>query len=439
MNLLIGAARRDISPKKPLFLWGYPHVPRISTGIHDPLWASAIAFRQGKDALLLIACDALFICPEGTRACRKAIHAKTGVPPERVLISCTHGHSAPVSVEYLTSRADPTVPPPDPEYVAQYHHAIVEAAVDAFTKAEPAELAVTSAQVSGVGTNRLSPDAPRDPEVGLLFARRVKDASPLALTLVYAMHPTVLHEDSMLVSSDFPGFARNEIEDTFPGIQVNYHNGTAGNLSPRYSVKGQNFSEAERLGRILGRAVTVALADLKDKDFTRSALLDGRIAKVSPIPRKVPSVAQAEATHQAALANYAHLKREGAPHGPVRTAECTTFGTEEALLLAKLASTGELDALVKRYTPAEVQVLRIGNAAFVALPGEFFVEYGLEIKKRAPMKTFVVSYANGELQGYIVTPKAAAAGGYEAQNSVFDCRSGALFVEAALGLLKDLA
>ncbi|MCC7518215.1 MAG: neutral/alkaline non-lysosomal ceramidase N-terminal domain-containing protein [Verrucomicrobiae bacterium] len=439
MSLLLGAARRDITPKKPLFLWGYPYVPRTSTGVHDPLWASAMAIRNGDRSVILIAADALFICPDGTHKCREAIRAKTGVPPECVLISTTHGHSAPVVVDYIASRADPTIPPPDPEYIAQYHQAVSDAAIEAFAKAEPAELAATSAQVSGVGTNRLSPDAPRDPEVGLLYARRLKDSSPLALAMVYAMHPTVLHEDSKLVSADFPGYARDEIGAAFPGLTVLYHNGAAGNQSPRYSVKGQTFAEAERLGRILGRSVTVALAGLKAKDFSHDPVLAGRIAKVNPIPRKMPSVADAEAANRAALENFERLKREGAPHGPVRTAECTTFGTMEALLYAKLAASGELQARLRRYLPSEAQVLRIGDQAIVGLPGEFFVEYALEIKKRAPMKTSVVCYANGELQGYIVTPEAAAAGGYEAQNSVFDCRTGTLFVDAALALLRDLA
>jgi len=30
------------------------------------------------------------------------------------------------------------------------------------------------------------------------------------------MHPTVLHEDSTLVSADFPYFVRLEIEEAFP-------------------------------------------------------------------------------------------------------------------------------------------------------------------------------------------------------------------------------
>ncbi len=36
-SLRAGAARRDISPRKPMFLVGYPHVARTSTGIHDPI------------------------------------------------------------------------------------------------------------------------------------------------------------------------------------------------------------------------------------------------------------------------------------------------------------------------------------------------------------------------------------------------------------------
>ena len=79
-----------------------------------------------------------------------------------------------------------------------------------------------------------------------------------------------------------------------------------------------------------------------------------------------------------------------------------------------------------------MQVLRVGEAALVGLPGELFVEYGLAIKAAAPSPTFVISLANGDLQGYITTP---GAGGYEAGISLFLPESGALMVEAALELL----
>ena len=37
-----GAAQVDVTPDSPQFLYGYPHCERISTGVHDPLLASAL-------------------------------------------------------------------------------------------------------------------------------------------------------------------------------------------------------------------------------------------------------------------------------------------------------------------------------------------------------------------------------------------------------------
>ena len=66
-----------------------------------------------------------------------------------------------------------------------------------------------------------------------------------------------------------------------------------------------------------------------------------------------------------------------------------------------------------RVMPAEVQVMRIGDVALVALPGEPFVELGLEIKRRSPAPhTFVVGYAN-DWVGYLPTQVAWEQGGYE--------------------------
>ena len=57
--------------------------------------------------------------------------------------------------------------------------------------------------------------------------------------------------------------------------------------------------------------------------------------------------------------------------------------------------------------------MRIGDVALVALPGEPFVELGLEIKRRSPAPhTFVVGYAN-DWVGYLPTQVAWEQGGYE--------------------------
>jgi hypothetical protein len=67
---------------------------------------------------------------------------------------------------------------------------------------------------------------------------------------------------------------------------------------------------------------------------------------------------------------------------------------------------------------------------YLAWQGEIFIEYALEIKRRFK-DTYVISLANGELQGYIVTEEAAEEGGYEASNSLFPPESGKIIVEAS--------
>lgn len=56
-TLVAGAAACDITPEGPQFLFGYPHVERMSTGVHDRLLSSALYLSDGRVALLLVAND----------------------------------------------------------------------------------------------------------------------------------------------------------------------------------------------------------------------------------------------------------------------------------------------------------------------------------------------------------------------------------------------
>jgi hypothetical protein len=382
--------------------------------------------------------DILFVPAPSVRLCRSAISEAIGVPSGNILISATHTHSGPVTNEVLAWRNDPVVPPPDPDYMELFHRGIIEAAVAAKATAEPARLAVTSAVAEGVGGNRLDPNGLFDAEVGLVAIQRRRDGRWLALNLIYGMHPTVLHEDSQLVSSDFPHFTRRQIAESFPDLTTLYHLGPCGDLSPRYHVKAQTFAEAERLGRRLGSSVVRTLRSLTPADFCDELKLAATLREVELVANAFPSVAEAEVSLNEAREHHEQLKRSGASRGEVRTAECVIFGREEALTLAQAQASGEVARWQDRYRRAEVQVLRIGDLLLAALPGEQFVEYGLEIKKRAPRRAFILSLANGELQGYIVTPAAAAAGGYEAAFALFRPESGQRMVNAALAMMEEL-
>jgi hypothetical protein len=252
--------------------------------------------------------------------------------------------------------------------------------------------------------------------------------------VVYAMHPTVLHEDSTLISGDFPHFTRRFLQaGPLPAdCPVLYHNGASGNQSPRHVTKANTFAEAERLGELLGRSIAGVLPGIK---YLSGVRVSGRVEELELQPREFPGVAAVVAAERAARERFERLRREGAPRPLVRTAECDWFGAEETAELARAAADGRLAAAVRRCLPAELQVIAIGPWRFVGWPGEYFVEYALAVRAQSP-QTFVITMANGELQGYIVTAEAAARGVYEATNAVFRPENGPRVVAATLALLQ---
>ena len=432
MNFQAGAAVRDITPKKSLFLVGYPNVERDSTGVHDPLLASALCLRNDDTTLILVAVDVLQVDPQLARELRRSIANEVGVAEANVFISCTHTHSGPVTQR---TRAEK----PDEEYLAEFRAGIIDAATAAASDLRDAELAWTAADARGAGGNRHAKDGVCDPEVGVLIVRDAATHKPFVISMTYSMHPTVLHEDSTLISSDFPHYARFSLREALgDDVVVLHHTGPAGDQSPRYHVSGQTFDEAERLGRMLGSRVAAAVAKVADTAFSREVTLNAALRPVTLKPRALPSAADAEQLLKDRVATYERLKAEGAPHGPTRSAECAVFGAEHTVDFARMREAGAWDRLVAAYTPMEVQAVRIGKTCLVGLPGELFVEYGLEIKRRAAMRTFVFSLVNGDLHGYIVTPEAARAGCYEASTGIFDPASGRILVDAAVDLLDGL-
>ncbi len=431
MTLQAGVAIRDISPRESMFLAGYPDVERRSAGVHDPLLATALCLRNREQVLLIVSLDILLMDPLTARKLSRQIAGQTGIAEECIFVSCTHTHSGPLTSRFRAFGSDPDV---NENYMREFMAAIVDAAIAAAGSCSEAELAWTTADAAGVGGNRHALDGVSDPEVGVLVVRDAQTHKSMSLSMIHCMHPTVMHEDSLLASADFPGYTRVHLRNALgmDDLPVLFHMGPSGNQSPRYHVKAQTFDEAERLGRMLGGRVLESVQGLRAEDFTRDPVLRGTLKRVRLPLREFPGLEAAEKKLADCVREFERLQKEGAPHGPVRTAECAVFGARNAVAKSRAQESGELAKVHAVYNPAPVQVLRIGCAWLVGLPGEMFVEYDLQIKEQAGAKCFVVSLVNGDLQGYVVTPEAEAAGGYEANGSMFMSGAGEILVRAAV-------
>ncbi|HSQ55225.1 MAG TPA: hypothetical protein VLM40_05720, partial [Gemmata sp.] len=86
----------------------------------------------------------------------------------------------------------------------------------------------------------------------------------------------------------------------------------------------------------------------------------------------------------------------------------------------------------------EVQVISLGEElAWVSLPGEIFVDLGLQIKRGSPFKqTMIAELANGSI-GYIPTRVAYSQGNYEVVSARCAEGSGEKLVDEALKQLRE--
>ena len=101
--------------------------------------------------------------------------------------------------------------------------------------------------------------------------------------------------------------------------------------------------------------------------------------------------------------------------------------------------------LLAKYPPKVkviLQAIRVGELGIVANPCETFVEIGLDIKKKSPLKhTFTIELANG-YNGYLPTPAQHALGGYEtwrARSSYLEVNASPAIVSAWTELLREVA
>jgi len=434
-KLQAGAAQVDISPKDSQFLYGYPHIERYSTGIHDRLWSSALYISDGQTKAIFIANDIIFVSKDSAAATRKKIEEKTGVPAKNIMVTATHTHSGPLTLDHLCATSDPVVPKTDMKYVQLMEEGIVEAAAKAYNNAQPAKIGLAIADDTGIGTNRRNPKGPADHNVPVLMVKNADNDSNIACMLVCSMHPTVLHEDSTLVSGDFPGMSRIYLQKNVVGknCPVLHHTGPAGNQSPRYVTKANTFEEAERLGLILGKAVEKAISKI---EYQNNLSINVKSKLLSDLPkRKFPSVELSQKKLDNAIIRLETLRKNKSPKQEIRTAECDWFGAEETLTLSQAAESGLLEQAYKLALPAEIQIIQIGKWNFVGWQGEIFIEHALAVKDKLA-DSFIISLANGEMQGYIVTKEAFDEGGYEASNAMFNYETGEIFVKETLELLK---
>lgn len=438
-KFIAGTASYDMSPPEGVRLAGYPHFPRNNTGIHDPLFASCLYLSDGKTEIALITLDILFFSKKYTAQIRERVNKLCGLPRENLLICCSHTHSGPWAAGNpeldATAGSSEDI---DPDYLVSLLGGAVSAAVKAKKTAFPAMIGfgtgICGAE-KGIGGNRRRKDGICDPSLNVIAVKDEKGTIRGIITN-YTLHPTFLHEDSTLVTADYPGYLRETLQKHYPEAVIGFAQGASGDQSSRYFRKGQSFDEAERVGYLMGETAADIIVNMTFENMPEIKIISTEI----PLDLKVfAAVSELEANVRQKTEEYKRLKQENASYLEVQEANLRMLGAEDMLGYASCIQNRKRIDLRDDENPAEIQVIAVGNHIIAGIPGEIFVEFALRIKADSDTETvFIFELANGCLPGYCINREAALSESYESGNSMLMPEFGDKITDTALELIRKL-
>ena len=391
VTLKAGVAQADITPPLGQKMWGYGSRKTPAQGMWDPLYARVLVLEVGNKRMGLVDLDlGRVFGPGSIRKIRDEANRSSGV--SYVLIAAIHTHSGPV-IEDVYPDGTPDWENAAVTKIGQAIHEAAEHLVEARLG--------TGYGVVYIGHNRLRdepdgsvtwfqtnstmvPTAPVDPTVAVL---RIDTASgePLAILVNYACHPVIFGPDNLKYSADFVGVMVKTVEAAFHGQPLcMFMQGGDGDINPYYAVTPLEQDAVRR------------------RDWTGETL-----------GREAIRVASAIATH-------------ADPNPSLDIAE-DWLPMQPRWNLQKyrpylVRSNGEqaADEYIRRMTSPKLPVATVlidKRIAIMTMPGEPFVDFQKEWRRRCPVPdAFFFGYANAYYD-YFPTIRQAALGGYGAASS----------------------
>jgi neutral ceramidase len=414
-----GFASAVITPPAGVRMSGYRLRREPAAGTHDELQARCAVLDDGRSTCALVSLDLIGLEHGHAAAVKGRIAERCGLQPERVLLACTHTHSGPDTLNLHGSGVKLE------HYCGELYRRVADCVAQGMDRLETTAVSVARCGVPGLAFNRrlllrdgsvrlnlerieesrIAERGPADPGASiLLFAW---DGEIRGAVTSFTLHATVLDQENLLFTRDWPGYLVDALQEVLPGDpMVLFFNGAFGNINQieRPGIWVSTFREAERIGTAIARK------------------LAGALESAIPLPEATLRIQHAWAeiprregrSLQEIRAEIEEVRsRLAGPAG-------SRSGEEERPDLEKELIFLEEEAGLSRGPDrerVEVQRIILGEVEIIGVPGELFVEYGLSLKKTSPrLHCLVFGNANGSA-GYIPLPESFTRGAYETRLS----------------------
>ena len=354
-----GAALRIITPDPLLPVSGGVGIPNATTVKKGDLFVRALVFEKGDVKVAIASIDNLGWPNVLGEKLRKLVK---DIPPENILIGATHTHSAPDAYGFADEKGNTGA---DLQYLNWCVQQMADAVNEAATKLEPVALKIAVGEAKGKIAYNYYAEKLYDPRCGVIqaIAKTGKNKDKPISTLVnYAVHPEVIGSEQGILSPDICGPLYDRIESRGGGMAI-FMNGAQGGMVTAdnrlvHGKEARTWEECIRIGELLADE---ALRIIENADIQESPNLYCTSKSIQfPIDSK--------------------MMRFIFEHSPFK-----------------------YDIGKDYKVPTQLNLVNIGTAQILTIPGEALPNIGYYLKRNMKTKQAFLFGLTNDAFGYILT------------------------------------
>ena len=390
-----GAALRIITPDPLIAVSGGVGTPKPVKEKRGDLYVRALVFEKGSERVAIVNIDNLGWPAVLGNKSRKLIK---GIPPENILIGVSHTHSAPDAYAFPDKNGNIGA---DLDYLNWCVIQIADAVNEAIKNLEPADLKIAVGEAKGkIAYNYYAPEL-YDRRCGVIqaIANSGKNTgSPIATLVNYATHPEIIGSDRGILSPDLCGPLYDRIEEKAGGIALFMNSAQGGMVTADNRLgngkEANDWAECKRIGELLADEALriIAGAEIQENPtiFCTSKVIEF----------------------------------------PVET-EIMRFVLNNSPLSLGISK--------KNTVKTRINLLNLGTAQILTIPGEALPNIGFYLKRKMPTKYPFLFGLTNDAFGYILTKvdfNSFERYRYICKTSLGE-NTGEIYIDAALKLIES--
>jgi len=404
-EFIVGFGKVCINPPLSIPYLGFcPRRHDFFKGIHDALYSRALYLSSGDEEAIIIATNTIGFSKsilgekrDFIKEIKEMIEEKTGVPQSNIMLTSSHIHSTPDTLNFRPLVKVPSAK----EWLEKLQRQITLSAETALKERFTASLRVGSGEVN-VSKNRRGERFLDREVVVMIFESMNRDKIFL---VNFACHPVIVQVQD-LISADYVGVVENKIEEAVSNTRgCIFTQGACGDINP-ICGDSRDFNDVYSTGISIAGEIMKIYGEIslsKSDYLIEPVVLKARSKEVS-FPSR-PLLSQAEIKELIREKEEEEMK-----------AKYVESKNEKNEILKKICRIEDILARIEEGNGpfiGELQMIRVGNCILFGIPGEPFCELGVNIKAASkPFRGIPIGYANGYL-GYIAPLSSWRKGGYE--------------------------